>query len=71
MNEPEARIRAQGGTAVLNPAAAGSKPGPTPCQALGALLVDHEIVALRDKFPENIADVDWIAELDRDGGFRI
>jgi PIN like domain len=28
-------------------------------------------VALRDKFPENIADIDWILELDRDGGWGV
>ena len=44
---------------------------PRLAKALGALFVDHEIVALRDKFPENIADVDWIAELDRDRGWAV
>lgn len=30
---------------------------------------EHEIVALRDKFPPNIKDVDLIAELSRQGGW--
>lgn len=30
---------------------------------------DHEIVALRDKFPPNIKDVDLIAELSKQGGW--
>jgi len=44
---------------------------PRLARALGALFVDHQIVALRDKFPENIADIDWILELDRDGGWGV
>lgn len=39
--------------------------------ALAALFVDHEIVALRNKFPADIADVDWIGELDREGGWAV
>lgn len=30
---------------------------------------DYEIVALKDKFPANIKDVDLIAELSREGGW--
>lgn len=30
---------------------------------------EHEIVALRDKFPPNIKDVDLIAELSKQGGW--
>jgi hypothetical protein len=44
---------------------------PRLARALGALFVDHQIVALRDRFPENIADIDWILELDRDGGWGV
>jgi len=28
---------------------------------------EHEITYLAEKFPRDIADVDWIAELSRDG----
>ena len=44
---------------------------PRLARALGALFVDHDIVALRDKFPENIDDIGWITELDRDGGWAV
>jgi hypothetical protein len=44
---------------------------PRLARALAALFVDHEIVALRDKFPADIADVDWIGGLDREGGWAV
>ena len=31
----------------------------------------HEIVALRDKFPETIADVEWIQQLSREGAWVV
>jgi len=44
---------------------------PRLARALGALFIDHEIVALRDRFPESIADIEWISELDRDGSSAV
>jgi hypothetical protein len=32
---------------------------------------DHKIVALKEKFPLNVADVDWIKELDKEGGWAV
>jgi hypothetical protein len=32
---------------------------------------DHRIVALRDKFPEDTDDVEWIGSLDREGGWGV
>ena len=32
---------------------------------------EHEIAALRDKFSPNVADVDWITVLDREGGWAV
>jgi hypothetical protein len=41
---------------------------PAIARALNELFCgDHHIVALRDKFPSNIADADWIAELSKEG----
>lgn len=31
----------------------------------------HEVVALRDKFPRTISDIDWITALDREGRWII
>ncbi|MFJ6321976.1 DUF5615 family PIN-like protein [Rhizobium sp. P44RR-XXIV] len=43
---------------------------PRLARSLQALMGDdHEIVALRDKFPPNIKDVDLIAELSKQGGW--
>jgi PIN like domain len=40
----------------------------TLAHALQALFRDeHEIVALQDRFPKTITDVDWIGDLSRDG----
>lgn len=44
---------------------------PRLARVLAALFIDHEIVALRDRFPADIADVDWIGELDREGGWAV
>jgi hypothetical protein len=33
------------------------------------LFSEHEFVALREKFPANIKDVEWIAVLDSEGGW--
>jgi hypothetical protein len=41
---------------------------PRIARALGKLFKkEHEFAALRDKFPPNIADVDWIAALGKEG----
>lgn len=39
--------------------------------ALDALFVEHQIVALRDKFSADSTDVDWITALDREGGWAV
>ena len=44
---------------------------PRLAKALDALFVEHQIVALRDKFPANVTDVDWITALDREGGWTV
>ena len=35
------------------------------------LFDEHEFVALRDKFPANTKDVDWMAPLDAEGGWAV
>jgi PIN like domain len=40
-------------------------------EALDALFVEHQIVALRDKFAADSTDVDWITALDREGGWAV
>ncbi|WP_077067065.1 PIN-like domain-containing protein [Pseudorhizobium marinum] len=43
---------------------------PRIARAIQALTVsEHEVVALKDRFPVNIKDVDLIAELSRQGGW--
>jgi PIN like domain len=32
---------------------------------------EHEIVALGEKFPVDVADLDWIKALDREGGWAV
>jgi PIN like domain len=32
---------------------------------------DHQIVALREKFPDNATDLEWITALDRDGSWAV
>jgi hypothetical protein len=45
---------------------------PRIAHCLEALFVgDHEIIALKDKFPIDVADVDWIKELDKEGGWAV
>jgi PIN like domain len=44
---------------------------PRLAEALDALFVEHQVVALRDKFSPNVADVDWITALDREGGWAV
>jgi hypothetical protein len=45
---------------------------PKLARTLAALYVpEHEITALRDKFSPNVADVDWITALDREGGWAV
>jgi hypothetical protein len=44
---------------------------PRLAEALDALFVEHQIVALRDKFSADSTDVDWITALDREGGWAV
>lgn len=47
---------------------------PKVARALNALVEDHQgsrVIALRDKFAVNIADVDWITELGNEGGWSV
>jgi hypothetical protein len=44
---------------------------PRLAKALNALFVEHEIIALRDKFSTAVTDVDWITALDREGGWAV
>jgi hypothetical protein len=39
--------------------------------ALQILFPEHQIVALRDKFAPNIADIDWITALSDAGGWAV
>ncbi|MDB5578783.1 MAG: hypothetical protein JWR80_3959 [Bradyrhizobium sp.] len=41
----------------------------TLAHSLQPLFPEHEIVALRDKFAQNIPDVDWIGALNKEGGW--
>ena len=41
----------------------------TLAHCLQPVFPEHEIVALRDKFPTNTKDVDWIKVLDSEGGW--
>ena len=42
---------------------------PALAQALQALFPEHKIIALREKFAPKVTDVEWITELNRDGGW--
>jgi hypothetical protein len=42
---------------------------PSLAQSFQPLFPEHRIVALRDKFPANTKDVDWIQGLDSEGGW--
>ena len=47
---------------------------PKVAKALNALVEDHQgsrVVALRDRFPINTSDVDWIGALGREGGWSV
>jgi PIN domain-containing protein len=44
---------------------------PRLAKALDALFVEHEIMALRDKFSPDVTDVDWITALDREGAWAV
>jgi PIN domain-containing protein len=45
---------------------------PRIARCLQALFIDdHKIVALREKFPENTTDVEWISALDQEGGWAV
>lgn len=40
-------------------------------RSLQHLFPTHKFVALSEKFPANTSDIDWMAELDRDGGWAV
>jgi hypothetical protein len=42
---------------------------PSLAQSFQPLFPEHQIIALRDKFPANTKDVDWIQGLDNEGGW--
>jgi hypothetical protein len=42
---------------------------PSLAHSLQPLFSEHEFVALREKFPANIRDVEWISALDGEGGW--
>jgi PIN like domain len=45
---------------------------PRIARCLQALFQDeHQVIAKRDKFPENTTDVDWITALDEEGGWAV
>ena len=44
---------------------------PRRAKALDALFNKHVIVALRDKFPADASDEQWISALDREGGWAV
>jgi hypothetical protein len=45
---------------------------PPLARCLQALFIqDHEIVAFGERFPIDVADVDWIAALDQEGGWAV
>jgi hypothetical protein len=44
---------------------------PAIARSLQHLYPDHRLVALSDKFPRDISDVDWMTELDREGGWAV
>ena len=44
---------------------------PRIAHALNLLFEDHLIVALRDHFPPNTSDEEWINALDREGGWAV
>jgi PIN domain-containing protein len=44
---------------------------PSLAHSLQPLFPDHQILALRDKFPANTRDVEWIKTLDRENGWAV
>jgi PIN like domain len=41
-------------------------------RALGNIFIDyHDIVSLREKFSSHVADIEWMAALDREGGWSV
>jgi PIN like domain len=40
-------------------------------RSLQHLYPTHEFAALSDKFPADTTDIDWMAELDREGGWAV
>ncbi len=45
---------------------------PRLARCLQALFVDgHVILPLREKFPVNVSDIEWITTLDREGGWAV
>lgn len=45
---------------------------PRLAKALAALFDGiHVVVALREKFPQNVSDIDWISELSKEGGWTV
>jgi hypothetical protein len=45
---------------------------PRIARCLQVLFVDdHHIVALRDKFPDNVPDLDWISALSQESGWAV
>jgi hypothetical protein len=44
---------------------------PRLAKSLQPLFDEHQIVSLRDCFPPAVADADWIARLDKEGGWAV
>jgi predicted nuclease of predicted toxin-antitoxin system len=44
---------------------------PRLARCLQELFLEHEICALRDKFPINVSDVEWINSLSTEGGWAV
>ena len=44
---------------------------PAIARSLQLLFPDHTFVALRDRFSPDIADIDWMKDLDREGGWAV
>ena len=44
---------------------------PRLARSIQLLFPDHQIVALRDKFPPDVSDIDWITTLDAEGGWAV
>lgn len=44
---------------------------PSLAHSLQCLFPEHQIVALRERFPANTKDVDWMSVLDDEGGWAV